>query len=462
MYSSFSPAHNADTRTSNEEFFSPQKSELTTYSPVKLGEYTEFIAHKFDQSPPADDSAGEKEQSDGTFNNGAATRTSSAGTVVVHAPREDTPRFLQDSLVLRQLTRHTPDAILLPGPERRVQIMAHGPARVITGFDLFASEEQYGLVQSANVPKSFSSSTVDSTGEASGTRPEQIDWTDPSSPVSDTFDDPSILETYNVAVANLPTITDVLNSSMFSNASPQEKKVTFARARRIITLAGTIREKFEAIRDRTEPSRERQVSKFVDLVSEMQDLKDDWYQDDQDFLLIGEHVAGCEVPQEDIDRDSATKDALTCLQTRLASAQTKLVDIESLERALESRHQNHIETAERAAELANEVSILHAREIAGKVVFDQMISDKLVELASKESELETLRMMCNSEPVTTELAELHEALRESRKSKLEYLRLAEDSSRPPPACRREAGTSRARDAYRKNRSDFYRDGKAGC
>jgi hypothetical protein len=74
-----------------------------------------------------------------------------------------------------------------------------------------------------------------------------------------------------------------------------------------------------------------------------------------------------------------------------------------------------------------EVSILQAREIAGKVVFDQMISDKLVELASKESELETLRMLCNSEPVTTELAELHEALREFRKSKLEYLRLAEDS-----------------------------------
>jgi hypothetical protein len=55
VYSSFSPAHNADTRTSNEEFFSPQKSELTTYSPVKLGEYTEFFPHTFNQSLPADD-----------------------------------------------------------------------------------------------------------------------------------------------------------------------------------------------------------------------------------------------------------------------------------------------------------------------------------------------------------------------------------------------------------------------
>ena len=102
------------------------------------------------------------------------------------------------------------------------------------------------------------------------------------------------------------------------------------------------------------------------MLSVMQDLKDDWHQDDQDFLHIGEHVAGYEVLQEEIDRDNATKDAITCIQSRLASAQSKLVDIESLERALELRHKSYTDAAERAVELAREVSILKAREDARK------------------------------------------------------------------------------------------------
>ena len=63
----------------------------------------------------------------------------------------------------------------------------------------------------------------------------------------------------------------------------------------------------------------------------------------------------------------------------------------------------------------------------GKFVFQRMMSDKLVELMSKDKELETLRTMCHNRPVTTELAELHETLLDSSQSKLEYLRLAEDS-----------------------------------
>jgi hypothetical protein len=194
-------------------------------------------------------------------------------------------------------------------------------------------------------------------------------------------------------------------------------------------------------------------------------------------LHIGEHVAGLEVQQEEIDRENATKDAITCLQTRLVSATRKIVELEStshsldsyeheselseirgqlqhamkrikglnkiilnqgkdidealttidnlcidiskleaeitikkdqilreqenlfvqkniydgVENAFELRRKDYADTAQRAAELSKDLSILEAREEAGKIVFDRMMTDKLVEIVMKDKELETLR-----------------------------------------------------------------------
>lgn len=158
----------------------------------------------------------------------------------------------------------------------------------------------------------------------------------------------------------------------------------------------------------------------------MEDLKEDLHQDDLYFLHIGDHVAGYEIPQEDIDRNVATKGAFTCLQTRLATAHTKLVAMESLEKALDLRHKHYNNTDKRAVVLATEISTLKAREGADKKVFERMMSEKLVELESKDKEIEVLRVMCQTVPATEELAELQKDLLESRSSKLEYLGLAED------------------------------------
>lgn len=65
------------------------------------------------------------------------------------------------------------------------------------------------------------------------------------------------------------------------------------------------------------------------------------------------------------------------------------------------------------------MSILKAREDAGKVAFNHMMFDKLIEIASKDKELEVLRKYCTKETVAHELAEVHEAHRYSRKSNIE-------------------------------------------
>jgi hypothetical protein len=67
------------------------------------------------------------------------------------------------------------------------------------------------------------------------------------------------------------------------------------------------------------------------LLSELQDLKDDWHLHDEDLAHIGDRFLGHEIEQDHLDRENATKDAISCLQTRLASTMTKLAQLKSTE-----------------------------------------------------------------------------------------------------------------------------------
>jgi hypothetical protein len=377
VYSLFPPTQDAEKKNPIPDLLLSQKSRPNIYSPIKLGECVEFFSDTNDPSPPAVESVREAKSyrlrlrsfdtidsrsilsgphdtstdeafflgaeavvyaADGASDNEIATSTFSTGTVIVNLPSEKTPSFHRNSLVLDQLVQYAPEAEFQPGPEHQVQITAPGLSHVITSFDLFATEEQYEIIDLANDTTPYTSSAVNTIEEAAGTQQEQTDTTDPSSPISETFDEKFVLEAYQRVIANVPTMADVLNSTKIANSTPHNKQVTFAKVRRIITLAGTIREEYDAVCDSTGPSWGRRVSILVDLISEMQDLKDDWYQDDQDLLHIGEHIAGDEIPQQDIDRDNATKDALTCLQIRLASAQTKIMELEAeRDEAIEGR-----------------------------------------------------------------------------------------------------------------------------
>jgi hypothetical protein len=50
------------------------------------------------------------------------------------------------------------------------------------------------------------------------------------------------------------------------------------------------------------------------LLSELQDLKDDWHLHDEDLAHIGDQFLGHEIEQNHLDRENATKDAISCLQ----------------------------------------------------------------------------------------------------------------------------------------------------
>jgi hypothetical protein len=379
---------------------------------------------------------------DGESDHYEASGASLVNAVFIHHLQENTQRFRRESLMLRQLFQHAPEAVFRQGPESRVRVISNGASRFITGFDLFASEEQYGLICRASTPMSCSSLSKENTGEAVTADPDQVGITMPSPPTTGGFEYPFTPKAYKITVADAPTTADVTKCTTLSQDSPQNKQVTFARVRRAITVGGTISEEQEATYDQTGTNQETHGPAGVDLLAKWPDLKEDWHQNDQDFLHIGEHISDYEVSRKDRRREKATKFALNCLQTSLtsantklmnmthletslASANTRLMNMESLERALELRHEGHVLATEQVAELSDQVSILKAKEASGKIVFDGIMADKLVERASKDNELETLRELCNNEPVAKELAVLHEALHESRHSKIEYLQHAE-------------------------------------
>jgi hypothetical protein len=527
VYSSSVLTDDEDTRSSDKDFFSHQKSQVNTYSPIKPAEKTKIFPHTQVQSPPAKQSAWEAQfhskirsppannsaweaqayskvepsvvkttehssilrmESDCAFlsqpnvrstglqthhmpftsdlenlleprphqslfrgideslsyifdantgevdslgeqtlNIGTLAQIRSIGTFLIHRPQKSKRHFRHESLVLRQIVEHAPEAALQPGSECRVNIVANGPSRFIADFDLFMSEEQHGHLESASTPIPCSSSAADNSEEMSIIHPGQIFPSRSSSTILKTFEYPFAPVTYETTVAGFPCMADVMKRPNTSTTPPRRRQVAFAKARRIITVGGTTREEDETTCEPTKSTREKQESKSAGFLSQFEDLKEDWHHDDQDFLHIGEHVGDYNISQQDIERGNATKYALICLQNRLVKVNTKLKKTKALEQALELRHQSHIDAVERVTKLDNEVSVLKAKEQAGKIVFDRMMSEKLVEIASKDKELQTLREVCENEPVTKELAELHEALRGSRNGKVEYLRLAEES-----------------------------------
>ena len=516
IYSSCIPACDADSRKSSQYFYSPQRSQVNTYSPVKPQEQARLFPFTSQQSPPAGDSAREAQlqnmpassfvqtahvspdSSDedncvstseaffysdeledslpgtevpsrhlgqvfepgppqlildsiadvlgntfedscktlaaisvGTFGrisrHKAEKHASSTGTVLVQNFQENAQRLRAEAQMLHQLIRYAPHSILQEGPGRRVQLVSAGPARFITDFDLFTTEEQHASIEVIDNPVHYSSSVRKDNNEVSGTHEAQINTSEPSSSMPATFEYPFNPDAYEIAVADDPKTVDVVTRPNLLAAPPRHKQVNFSKFRRIITTGGTMTEENEAICELTESHNEGQGLKNAALLSGFPDLKDDWHIDDQDFLHIGYHVVGYERSEQDIIRDNATKDAVRFLQIHLAYAYNKLKSIKSLERALDFRHQSHLDATAEVAQLSKDLSDLKAKEAAGKVVFDRMISNMLIDNASKDKELETLRELCNNQPVTKELADLYDALRESRAGKFEYLQHAEES-----------------------------------
>ena len=407
----YSRACEASTRRL-ENFFEPRPSQLISDS------IAEVLAKSSD-----DESEGltplDEQTSDESFEGLAGTAAFSTGTVLTYRPEENTQRFLRDSLVLRQLVQRLPKAILQPGKEHRVSIVANGPSGVIGGFDLFASDEKHGSIQIMSTLHQFSSPNMTDQKEAVELVPEQEKSTDRSSDVLESFDYPFIPISFDTTVTGGPRMVE---SPQSSPKPPHRKQVAFAKARRIITYGGTTTEEDEATFEQSKHAEKDLPSKFVDL-------NDGWHSDDQDLIDIGKHVAAYEVPRADRRRTKATIHALICLQICLARAHTKLLEIKSLEEALELRHKSHTDAVEQVADLTRKVAGLEAREAAGKAVFDQMMSTKLIELAWKDKELEALQKLCKSPSIAQELAELHQSLRELRQSNIEYIRISEDSFR---------------------------------
>jgi hypothetical protein len=88
----------------------------------------------------------------------AVLRAVSTGTVLLHRRSEDRERVRRQSLVLRQVRQHTPEAVMRPSPRQAVQIVAEGPTRVMQGFDLFVELEQEVSVEGATESESLFSS----------------------------------------------------------------------------------------------------------------------------------------------------------------------------------------------------------------------------------------------------------------------------------------------------------------
>ena len=515
VYSPFTPGHIKNTQPSSKGLSSPQNSRLSTYSPIKSGEYAQLFPRTYVQSPPADEAAREAqkhntpkgslaETADGKsdllddeeyrstseiFYNSvdvgddhhhrittevstchlehvlepkisqfpfgsiaealteisednsetsavlqraasgrnsrhfAAAGASSAAMIRVQCAQQDTLCCRLNSLMLRQLIDSAPEWILRTGAERRVQVIAGGPSRFSPGF---AADQQYGLIQMVSNSGSNLASSADNSAEAPGTQPQRASTRKPASICSGNFKYPFTPNVYETAVANVPSMRDTINPPSSLHASPQERKVRFARVRRTFTIGGTMGEEQEGMNDSTRTKQEVLGSQSVDLLAEWPDLSENWHQEDQDFLDIREHASAYKMSWEDIKRYMAMTRAIRCLQTSLTAANTRLMNVRSLEQALEQRHDSHIDTDKRNTELIDEITALKARVNAGKVVFDQMMSEKLIEIGSKDQEIDTLWALCNDEALKTQLAELQVDLTELRKGKLECIRIVEE------------------------------------
>ena len=419
VYSSFTPGHDKNTKSSSNSLLSPQYPRLSTYSPIKRGEQVRMFPRTYKESPPADEAAREAQRHDTpecslveradarsdllddeeyrsaseVFYNGvdvdnddddgndhittkvptslleyvlepksshfpfgsiaetladtsedstetlavlqraaygrnsrhfAATGASSTAMIHVQFPKRDTRCCHLNSLVLRQLSESAADSILRTGAERRVQVIAKGLSRFISGFDLFASEQQYGLIQTVGKSGSCLASSAENSAEAPETQPERVSTRKPASICAGSFKYPFNPDVYDTKVGDVLSMRNTTDSPGSLHAPPQKQKVTFAKVRRTITIGGTMGEEQEGMNDDTGTKQEMLSSRSVNLLAEWPDLEDNWHHEDQDFLHIGEHVSDHEISRKDRRRERATQFAISCLQNSLASANTRL------------------------------------------------------------------------------------------------------------------------------------------
>lgn len=383
-------------------------------------------------------------------------------------------------------------------------VAADGSLQYTDRSGFIAASEQPAGMDSTSASESFFVSPAGNTRIASARGREQAALVEDGSPSVDDLPYPFTHRVYSAAIENVPTMGALLQSRSYSNASPDAKRRAVTRVQRIATLVGTIKQDFETICNPMASNDEESISQFEELVSELRDLKEDWYQDDEDLLEIENRVAGYDVEQGHFERENATKDALMCLQTRLASATTKLAKVEScghenetvklhtqLQAALDRMaHLNNLvylqskssgqaagtiedlhtdvseleaelrvtrakvlqerentfvqkklhdgdkiafamrreklaDALERLAETSKEVTVLRAKEEASKVVFDRMMAEKSLEIASKDQELESLRKILAGNPLAVEVTQLHESMHDSRWGMLKAMGQAE-------------------------------------